>query len=254
MSRWVTTIARGIPTSAHSSHTARVVAATDSAAWAAETTKRAASAARRPARSSPTKSAYPGASSRLTLRPSHATGTRERWTERRRRRSISVVVGDGRPVLDPARPVHGPRRQGQGLDQGGLARSAVADQHHVPYVGGVAGRRYSSGGPGVCVRLLAHGVPPGGWRGAGTGEEPTARWGSGGHGHGEGRRGGPGDARGPSSLAPRRGRVHMSGAAAASRDTLRRVPVRWRAPVVTTMGQPVAEGAARPTEPSGKPC
>ncbi len=119
-----------------------------------------------------------------------------------------VVVGDGRAVLDPAGPVQGPRRQGQGLDQGGLARSAGADQHHVPYGGGMAGRRYSSGGSGVCVCLVAHGacLPVGGavrGRATARGAAVVTGWG--------GRRGGLGDARGPSSLAPRRGLVHSSG-------------------------------------------
>lgn len=50
-------MARGMETAAHSSHRARVVAATASASWAADTTKRAASAARSPALTSPTKSA-----------------------------------------------------------------------------------------------------------------------------------------------------------------------------------------------------
>ncbi|CAM5630208.1 hypothetical protein SBADM41S_05065 [Streptomyces badius] len=92
-----------------------------------------------------------------------------------------VVVGDGRPVLDQAGPVHGPRRQGQGLDQGGLARSAGADQHHVPYGGGVAGRRCSSGGSGVCVCLVAHGAclpVDGAVRGRATAREQ--RWSRGG--------------------------------------------------------------------------
>jgi hypothetical protein len=56
-SQRVTTTARGIPTAAHSSHWA-MVAASISPAWrcVAGTTNSAASAARRPARSSPTKS------------------------------------------------------------------------------------------------------------------------------------------------------------------------------------------------------
>ncbi len=53
-----------MPTAAHSSHSDRVASSTSSLA---ATTNNAQSAARRPARSSPTKSAYPGVSTRLTL-------------------------------------------------------------------------------------------------------------------------------------------------------------------------------------------
>ena len=62
-SSWVMTTARGIPTMAHSCHSARLWA---SAPSAAETTKRAASAALSPARTSPTKSGLPGASRRVS--------------------------------------------------------------------------------------------------------------------------------------------------------------------------------------------
>lgn len=44
-----------------------------------------------------------------------------------------VVVGDRRAVLDPAGPVDRTRGQCEGLDEGGLAGAAVADQHHIPY-------------------------------------------------------------------------------------------------------------------------
>ncbi len=62
-SSWVMTTARGIPTIEHSCHSARLCA---SAPSAAETTKRAASAALSPARTSPTKSGLPGASRRVS--------------------------------------------------------------------------------------------------------------------------------------------------------------------------------------------
>ena len=88
-SRCVTTMARGMPTAAHSSHTMRVAPAMVSGPSDAETTKRAASAARRPALSSPTKSAYPGVSRRLILYPSHSRGTSESCTDRCCRCSIS---------------------------------------------------------------------------------------------------------------------------------------------------------------------
>lgn len=97
----------------------------------------------------------------------------------------AVVVGDRGAVLDPACPVDRARGLGQGLDEGGLAGAAVADQHHVPDGGGMVGRRCFRGGPGVCVCLVAHDacLPGGGaWRGdrrrgmgsghAGTGEPP----------------------------------------------------------------------------------
>ena len=62
-SRRVTAMARGIPTAEHSRHSILVASSTPSAP---ETTKRAASAALSPARTSPTKSGLPGVSTRLT--------------------------------------------------------------------------------------------------------------------------------------------------------------------------------------------
>ncbi len=78
-SRWVIAMARGMPTSAHSVHSSPVAPSTPSTAL---TTNRAASAARRPARSSPTKSGYPGVSSRLMVSPRWLTEHRERLTDR----------------------------------------------------------------------------------------------------------------------------------------------------------------------------
>ncbi len=94
-----------------------------------------------------------------------------------------VVVGDRGAVLDPARPVDRPRGLCECLDEGGLAGSAVADQHHVPDGGGVAGRRCSCGGSGVRVCPVAHDAClPGG----GAGRGPAgAGWGSGCTGTGE---------------------------------------------------------------------
>lgn len=60
-----------------------------------------------------------------------------------------VVVRDGAPVLDPAGLVHGPRGQGEGLDEGGFAGAAVADQHDVPYGRGAVGRQCPAGGSGL---------------------------------------------------------------------------------------------------------
>ncbi len=67
-----------------------------------------------------------------------------------------VVVRDAAAVLHAARPVHRPRRQRESFHQGRLARSGVADQHHVPYGRGMVGRRCPSGGSGVAVCLVAH--------------------------------------------------------------------------------------------------
>src|SRR5215467_2452052 len=73
------TTARGMPTAAHSSHSIRVSPSTPSVAATANS---AASAARRPARRSPVKSAYPGVSSRLTLTPAWIRGASVRLTDR----------------------------------------------------------------------------------------------------------------------------------------------------------------------------
>lgn len=51
-----------------------------------------------------------------------------------------VVIGQAPAVLDPARPVDRAGCQREGLDQGGLSRSGVADQHHIPQGRGLAGR------------------------------------------------------------------------------------------------------------------
>ncbi len=67
-----------------------------------------------------------------------------------------VVIGKTAAVLDAARPVDRAGCQRQGLDQGGLPRAAVADQHHVSQGGGPVGRGCPSGGSRVCTRLLAH--------------------------------------------------------------------------------------------------
>ncbi|CAM5706327.1 hypothetical protein SGLAM104S_06270 [Streptomyces glaucescens] len=67
-----------------------------------------------------------------------------------------VVVGDGAAVLHAARPVHRSRGQRESFHQSRLARSGVADQHHIPYGRGVVGRRSPAGGSGVGVCLVAH--------------------------------------------------------------------------------------------------
>ncbi len=96
----VMTTARGIPTSAHSSHRSRV---TPSMPSVADATNSAQSAARSPARRSPVKSAYPGVSSRLTVTPSTTNGRRVRFTDRFCRsstssKSLAVVPSSTRPI------------------------------------------------------------------------------------------------------------------------------------------------------------
>ena len=68
-----------MPTSAHSRHSVRVASSTPSLA---AITNSAQSADRSPARISPTKSAYPGVSTRLTLMPSCTSGATAREIER----------------------------------------------------------------------------------------------------------------------------------------------------------------------------
>ena len=96
------TTARGMPTAAHSSQSCTVVASTP---LTAETTKRAASAARRPARSSPTKSGEPGVSSSVILWPSCSTVATPRETERCWRTSTSSV--SRQVVPSSTRPARG---------------------------------------------------------------------------------------------------------------------------------------------------
>ena len=107
----------------------------------AETTKRAASAALSPARTSPTKSGWPGVSTKLTFTPSWTTLATASDTERPSRRSTSswsqtVVPSSIRPEAGGHAGA-----QEQGLDQGRLARGRVTDEHHVADPGRVAGRR-----------------------------------------------------------------------------------------------------------------
>ncbi len=66
------------------------------------------------------------------------------------------MVGESGAVLDPARPGDRARGLRQRLDQGRLACSAVADQHHVPQRGGPVGRRRTRrGSGGACVFALS---------------------------------------------------------------------------------------------------
>jgi len=62
-----------------------------------------------------------------------------------------VVVGYRAAVLHPARPVHRSGGQRERLHQCRLARSTVADQHHVAHCVGAVGRRCPSGGPWLYV-------------------------------------------------------------------------------------------------------
>src|SRR6201988_5193340 len=73
------TTARGMETLSHSCHSDFVGSSTPSLAAIKNSAQ---SAARRPARSSPTKSAYPGVSIRLTLMPSCSRGATARPTDR----------------------------------------------------------------------------------------------------------------------------------------------------------------------------
>ena len=124
-SSWVTTTARGMPTDAHSDHSAAVAA---SRPCAADTTNSTASAARSPARSSPTKSGPPGVSSRVDLEPSCSSDAAASDTERPSRCSTSSASQTVRAVLHVPGPRHHPRRVQQGLDQGRLAGPGRADE------------------------------------------------------------------------------------------------------------------------------
>ena len=98
----------------------------------AETTNSAQSAARSPARRSPTKSAYPGASSRLTLIAADHDG-REGQADRALLADLGlVVVADRRAFLDTADPADRAGGVQQGLDERRLARPRWPHQHHVP--------------------------------------------------------------------------------------------------------------------------
>ena len=66
-----------------------------------------------------------------------------------------VEVADGGPVLDPARPLDRPGGRQQGLGQGRLACSGVADQHHVAHALGLAGHWCPAGGS-RCVSPVRH--------------------------------------------------------------------------------------------------
>ncbi len=103
VSRRFTTSARGTSSAAHSSHSASVVSSGGSAA---ETTNSAASAARSPARSSPTKSPNPGVSSRVTTASFHDSGHADRNTDRcwaASTGSLSDVVVPS--STEPGRPI-----------------------------------------------------------------------------------------------------------------------------------------------------
>ena len=121
--------ARGIPTSAHSRHSDRVPSSTPSLA---AMTNSAQSAARSPARSSPTKSAYPGVSIRLTLMPSWTSGA----SGERVRALVGLLglleVGDGGSVAHRAGARDGSCGGEQRLDQCGLAGASGSDQDDVP--------------------------------------------------------------------------------------------------------------------------
>ncbi len=137
-SRCVTTIARGMPTAAHSSHTMRVAPSTPSARRDDEE-GRVRCAQTGP--ELPDEVGVSGGVQNIDLVSAPFDGDQGELHRALLAVLDLVVVGDGAAVLDPARPVHRPGGQRECLDQGRLARSAVADQHHVPYGRGVVGRR-----------------------------------------------------------------------------------------------------------------
>ena len=144
---WVTTTARGMPTAAHSCHSIRVAPSITpplAAVSEAEMTNRAASAARRPARSSPTKSAWPGVSIRFIRTGPPASGmslgccagsttvlATASDTERPDPLFDVLEIADGGAVLDRAGAGDRAGRGQHGLDQGGLAGAAGADQDDI---------------------------------------------------------------------------------------------------------------------------
>ncbi len=120
-----------------------------------------------------------------------------------------VVVGDGGAVLDPAAAGECPAGPGQRLHQCRLARTAVADQHHVAQPLGPVGRRYASGGSRVCLSFVAHRSPPGHFTVTAPAGAQAASV-AGGRAKATGSESGIGNARGPSTF-PRPSRaVHTS--------------------------------------------
>ncbi len=112
----------------------------------AAVTNSAQSAARSPARSSPTKSAYPGVSMRLTFTPRCTTG---RHGERHRaavRPLAGLEVGDRGAVGDRPGAGQGAAADEQGLQEGRLATGARAHQHDVAYLIGLEGLEILSAG------------------------------------------------------------------------------------------------------------
>ena len=131
-----TKIARGRPASTASSHAASVWTSTPSTA---ETTTITASTARIAERRSPTKSAYPGASSTLILTPFHSIGAIDSETEMPLRCSSGSWSETVLPSSTVPMRVMAPGGEQHGLEEGGLARTPVADQQDVADVLRVVG-------------------------------------------------------------------------------------------------------------------
>ena len=110
-------------------------------------TNSAQSAARSPARTSPTKSAYPGVSTKLIL-VSRWTSGRDGQRDGAFVRLLGLLeVADRRALLDRPRAGDGSGGGEQRLDQGGLPGPSRSDQHHVADPVGAAR-------PEILARLL----------------------------------------------------------------------------------------------------
>ena len=146
-----------MPTSAHSRHSGSVLRRRPRSR---RCTKSAQSAARRPARGSPTKSAYPGVSTRLTLIPSWTTGASARRsngraparTPRSRRRWSRHAPS---PRAGPLRHRRAASRPGRSLPELPGPTSATF------LIRSRAARLEILAGWSTGTALLRHGAPPG---------------------------------------------------------------------------------------------
>ena len=137
-------MARGIPVAAHSRHSIRVASSRPSAP---EMTKRAASAALSPARTSPTKSGLPGVSMRLTT-----TSPLAKLAAARPGRGHAVIVL-GAPPLDPGRY--------EVLEERALAGTGRSDEDNVADVARAGGRGRVLGAGHLSHSALARAVTQG---------------------------------------------------------------------------------------------
>ena len=145
-----------MPTWLHSIHSVLVSSSTPSLA---AITNSAQSAARSPARSSPTKSAYPGVSIRLTLIPSCCSG-RQRQSDRALRCDLRLIaIADGGALDHRAGSGEHTGGDQKGLDECRLAATRWAHQHHVAD-GGRTVRGGGGSGAREVVVLSAMTFPP----------------------------------------------------------------------------------------------